>query len=106
METVLTLEYTMPQLKSSRPDVQAVWSNWYPNLEKHEKGHGMLAKDAMYEIDRKLQSIGSKANCNKLEESANELAYKLMEKLKKASKQYDIKTNHGETQNAWLYQHL
>ncbi|WP_157825879.1 DUF922 domain-containing Zn-dependent protease [Colwellia sp. Bg11-28] len=106
IETTLKLKYTMPQLKSSKSDVNVVWSNWYPNLEKHEKGHGKLAKDTAFKIEKDLLSIGPKANCNLLEKAGNKLAYKLMATLKKANKQYDIKTNHGETQNAWLYLHL
>jgi predicted secreted Zn-dependent protease len=106
VETTLKLKYTMPQLKSSKSDVKVVWSNWYPNLEIHEKGHGKLAIDTAYKIDKKLLSIDPKANCNILEKAGNKLAHKLMGELKKASKQYDIKTNHGETQNAWLYLHL
>ena len=106
VETTLTLKYTMPQLKSSKSDVKVIWSNWYPNLETHEKGHGQLAKDTAYKIDKNLLSLGPKANCNLLEKAGNKLAHKLMDKLKKASKQYDIETNHGETQNAWLYLHL
>lgn len=106
VETTLRLEYTMPQLKSSKSDVRVVWSNWYPNLELHENGHGKLAKDTAYKIDKSLLSISPKANCNLLEKEGNKVAYKLMEKLKKANKEYDITTNHGETQNAWLYLHL
>ena len=44
--------------------------------------------------------------CNILEKSANNLAYKLMAELKEANKNYDVNTNHGETQKAWLYLHL
>ena len=106
VETTLKLKYTMPQLRSSKPEIKAVWSNWYPNLEKHEKGHGKLAKDTAIDIDRKLLAIAPKANCKLLEKSANKLAYKLMSQLKKANEQYDSTTNHGETQNAWLYLHL
>jgi predicted secreted Zn-dependent protease len=102
----LKLKYTMPQLRSSKPDIKAVWLNWYPNLEKHEKGHGNLAKNIANEINRKLLAMSPKPNCNILEKSGNELAYKLMGKLKKANQKYDAKTNHGETQNAWLYLHL
>ena len=106
VETTLKLKYTMPQLKSSKPDVKAVWSNWYPNLEKHEKGHGELARDTANKIDKKLLSIPPKADCKILEKSGNKLAYKLMDELKVANKKYDTTTNHGETQMAWLYLHL
>ncbi|XQW86703.1 DUF922 domain-containing Zn-dependent protease [Thalassotalea piscium] len=106
VETTLKLKYTMPQLVTSNPDVKHVWSKWYPNLEKHEKGHGQLAKDSVYEIDKKLMSIGPKTSCNQLEKAANALGYKLMAKLNRANKSYDKKTNHGESQQAWLYMYL
>jgi len=106
VKTTLKLKYTMPQLQSSKHDVKDIWSNWYPNLEMHEKGHGKLAKDIAYKIDQKLLSIGPKSSCEILEKTGNKLAYKLMDELKIANKSYDIDTNHGETQKAWLYMHL
>ncbi len=106
VETTLKLKYTMPQLRSANPEIKTIWANWYPNLEKHEKGHGKLAKEIANEIDRKLLAISPEANCSALKISGNKLAYKLMDKLKKANKKYDSTTNHGETQNAWLYLHL
>lgn len=106
VETTLKLIYTMPQLESSKPDVKAVWAKWYPNLENHEKGHGKLAKDVAHQIDEKLLSIGPKASCHILEAAGNALAHKLMARLKAENIKYDNKTNHGETQKAWLYTHL
>lgn len=106
VETTLKLKYTLPKLKSSKSDVNAIWSNWYPNLKTHEEGHAELAKNIANKIDKRLLSIGPKSDCNILEKSANNLAYKLMAELKEANKNYDINTNHGETQKAWLYLHL
>ena len=106
VETTLRLKYTLPQLKSSDPEVKTVWSNWYPNLEKHEKSHGKLAKDIANEIDSALLAISPKTSCSALEKSGNKVANKLMNKLEKANKNYDSKTNHGETEKAWLYLHL
>ncbi|WP_076419191.1 DUF922 domain-containing protein [Colwellia sp. UCD-KL20] len=74
-------------------------------MELHEKEHGKLAKDIAFKIDKKLLSIGPKANCETLDKSGNKLAHKLMADLKKANKKYDTRTNHGETQKAWLYMH-
>lgn len=106
VETNLKLKYTMPSLNTSNLDVKAVWSKWYPNLELHEKGHGKLAKDIAYKIDEKLISIGPKANCKILNDAGNKLGHKLMATLNESNKAYDKKTNHGESQQAWLYMHL
>ena len=106
VNTHLKLIYTMPKLDSSDKDVINVWNKWYPNLSIHEKGHGTLAIKTAKEIDNSLLSIGVRASCEQLEADANTLANKLMSELKAANKHYDIKTNHGESQNAWLYMHL
>ena len=106
VETNLKLKYTMPSLISSNSEIKVIWSNWYPNLEIHEKGHGDLAKDTAYKIDKKLTALGSKANCDLLKNEGNKIAYRLMANLKEANKIYDRKTNHGETQKAWIYMHL
>jgi predicted secreted Zn-dependent protease len=65
-----------------------------------------LAKDAAYKINEQLTSIGAKANCSILEKAGNKLAHKLMAKLEQNNIIYDQKTNHGETQRAWIYMHL
>jgi predicted secreted Zn-dependent protease len=104
--TYLNLTYTMPKLRSSPLDVQEVWSTWYPNLELHDKGHGQLAIETAKEIDHKLIALGSFTSCSKLEQVANFIGNKLMNELNDATKNYDKITNHGESQNAWLYQHL
>ncbi|MGB1292107.1 MAG: DUF922 domain-containing Zn-dependent protease [Pseudoalteromonas sp.] len=106
VKTVLTLKYTMPKLRSENEDVHKVWNSWYPNLEKHENGHGSLAVEAAKEIDSSLRAFSSRSGCQKINQEANELAYKIMEKLDQATKKYDLDTNHGETQGAWLYSHL
>lgn len=102
----VNLVYTMPKLESSAKDIQEVWSNWYPNLERHEKEHGQLAIDMAKKIDNALKSLGSFANCSELEKAANAIGNKQMFELKAANEDYDTRTNYGESQKAWLYQHL
>ncbi|WP_042151634.1 MULTISPECIES: DUF922 domain-containing Zn-dependent protease [unclassified Pseudoalteromonas] len=106
VNTHLTLTYTMPKLDSSNTAVINVWNKWYPNLSIHEKGHGTLAIETAKEIDNVLLSIGARTSCEQLEADANKLANKLMSELKSENKHYDVKTNHGESQKAWLYTHL
>lgn len=106
VKTSLNLTYTMPKLQSSATDVKTVWASWYKNLETHEKGHGKLAIDTAKLIDNKIKSLGQFKSCRELEEAANSIGNMFMSELKAETKNYDIRTNHGETQGAWLYQHL
>ena len=104
--TTLQLNYTMPKLDSTNQEVQTVWSNWYPHLNTHEQGHGALAIIIAAKIDEGLHKMGARRDCKRLEDDANQLAYQLIAELNDASELYDEKTNHGETQKAWLYSHL
>lgn len=106
VETTLTLTYTMPKLVSASDEVKQVWDAWYPNLALHEERHGKLAKEAAALMDQKLNAIGPQENCRTLEKDLNKQAQAIMAELKKANKQYDKDTNHGETEGAWLHLHL
>jgi len=106
VKVTVKLLYTMPKLSIEEKEVVETWSSWYPNLDIHEKGHGQLAKEFAVKIDKALATMKPRENCNTLESDGNKKAYRLMDELKEANKQYDARTNHGESQNAWLYTHL
>ena len=106
VETTLKLIYTMPKLATHDREVQSVWKRWYPHLLKHEKHHGQLAKDTASKITGDLLSMKPQSNCKQLSIAANKLASELMTELEILTKRYDVNTNHGETEQAWLYSHL
>ncbi|OBP13808.1 hypothetical protein A5320_18035 [Rheinheimera sp. SA_1] len=106
VKTTLDLVYTMPKLEAAAKEVQDVWASWYPQLELHELGHGELAVATAKEIDTKIKAVGTFASCKELEHAANAIGNELMTKLKDENAAYDQQTNHGESQNGWLYQHL
>ena len=106
VETNLTLSYTMPQLLTDKESVNQVWQLWYVNLHKHELGHGDLAKQVAKALNDSLIQLTEYDNCKRLEKDANQLGYDYLTQLNEQSAAYDKKTNHGETQGAWLYQNL
>ncbi len=106
VKTTLKLKYTMPKLESDIKEVQVVWNSWYPNLRKHEKRHGQLAKKMTSKIDSSIYNMKPRSNCDLLSKEANELGYKLLDKLKQENAEYDKKTNYGDTEKAWIYSHL
>ncbi|MCT8986574.1 DUF922 domain-containing Zn-dependent protease [Shewanella phaeophyticola] len=104
--TNLTTTYTMPKLETESAEVQAVWDDWYPYLLLHEKGHAKLGKLYANKVYRGLKDIKPNKDCEKLTEIAESLVKDLIEQLSDANDEYDRATNHGETENAWIYQHL
>ncbi len=105
-KTVLKLNYTLPKLNTKKRDVLAVWQQWYPHLYTHEKGHGSLAKQTAETIDKQLLAIKAHSKSASLKIKAQSIAQKEILKLKQSFKDYDLKTNHGETQGAWIYAYL
>ena len=106
VQTTLKLNYMLPKLITDDLSITEAWMSWMPKLKVHEKRHGKLAISTAKEIDRQLSGMTPRKNCKILESDANELGNKLMKQLTKANRDYDKKTNHGETENAWLSQHL
>ncbi|NMR25889.1 DUF922 domain-containing Zn-dependent protease [Pseudoalteromonas sp. NEC-BIFX-2020_015] len=106
VKTILQLKYTMPELDSDSQQVNTVWAPWYSKLLLHEQGHGELAITFASKIEDALKSMRPQRDCKTLSDDANTVAYKIVEQLNKASAAYDVKTNHGETQGAWLHSHL
>lgn len=100
VHTKVTTTYTLPKLIEGGRDVDSFWDNWYPNLLTHEKGHHKLAIDAADEIEGKIRKMPSFSTCDLLEKNANNIVLESISKLGRLQKDYDKRTNHGETQGA------
>ena len=106
VNVTVDITFTLPKLGAGPSAVKNIWHNWYPNVLRHEnnhKGHAIaIAKD----IERGIASLPKEKNCDSLERNANTLGYRLLERLRQLDKSYDQRTNHGETEGAWVYTHL
>ena len=100
VNTKVTTTYTLPKLIEGGSGIDDFWANWYPNLLTHERGHHKLAIDAAEEIERKIRKMPSFSTCDLLEKNANNIVLESINKLRRLQKDYDKRTNHGETQGA------
>ncbi len=100
VNTKVTTTYTLPKLIEGGSGIDSFWDNWYPNLLTHERGHHKLAIDVAEEIERKIRKMPSFSTCDLLEKNANNIVLKSISKLRRLQKDYDKRTNHGETQGA------
>lgn len=102
VSTVLETTYTLPELGNNVPSVNNVWRQWFPNLERHEKGHHEIAVSIAERIDQKILTMPAYPNCRQLEQKANQIGHGLIAEMDKLNKKYDQDTNHGETEGAFL----
>lgn len=100
VNTKVNTTYTLPKLIEGGSGIDDFWANWYPNLLTHERGHHKLAIDAAEEIERKIRKMPSFSTCDLLEKNANNIVLESINKLRRLQKDYDKRTNHGETQGA------
>lgn len=106
VKIVVDLDYTLPKLKSHNAEVRKIWRNWIPKLRQHEENHGEITLNAAYLLDEKMRALPPQKSCKTLEKNANNLGYGILDELAEEHTKYDNKTNHGETEQAWIYQHL
>lgn len=92
----------LPKLIGGTGSQRTQFEKYIRNLRMHELGHFEIGKKAATAIDSFLLSLPSRSSCSLLESEANEGAYRLLEKYSKIEEQYDVQTNHGKTQGAWL----
>lgn len=105
MDTVtinLAITFVLPKLKKTDPKIDRVWNKWYPNLIKHENKHRDLAVRMASRIENSFLGMPRKPNCEQLNNQANKIGMRLLDELDSQNVEYDNRTNHGESEGAWL----
>ncbi len=98
--------FTLPTLENSNKIVQELWDRWFPYLLRHENGHRDNALRIAKMIEKGIYNLPGQKDCGVLEKNANELANYFIQELEHVDKVYDRKTNHGETEGAWIDSHV
>jgi predicted secreted Zn-dependent protease len=98
LDTVVTL----PTLAGGTAKQQSTFLRYYNALKEHELGHYYYGKTAATEIDQKILQLPKMENCKALESTANKLGDDIIEFYKRKDSQYDVTTQHGKSQGAWL----
>ena len=98
----LDITFVLPKLKKSNPETERVWNKWYPNLIKHENKHRDLAVRMASRIENAILTMPRKPNCKQLDKQANKIGMRLLDELESQNVEYDKRTNHGESEGAWL----
>jgi len=95
-------EILMPQWtdESSAPlELQRRWSNYYGALRTHEDGHIQHGRELAQLVNERLLGLGL-VPCDQLQSLTQGEFQRLYGNLKARDREYDTRTNHGETQGA------
>jgi len=101
--TTVNIVYRMPKWinYSSAPyDLRARWDMYILALKEHEDGHRDFGIIAATEIEWAIAVMTARKTCEELGEEANALGRRILEQYANEEKEYDARTNFGETQGA------
>jgi predicted secreted Zn-dependent protease len=80
-------------------ELQRRWNNYYSALKRHEDGHIQHGKELAQLVNERLLGLGD-VSCSQLPSLAQGAFQRLYDNLKARDREYDVRTNHGETQGA------
>lgn len=104
--TTLSIVIQLPQLQlpASEPATlrRAEFEAYLAALRQHELGHADTGRMAAKAIDQAIAALPHQASCAELETKANETGYRLLAEFNQRDQQYDLATEHGRTQGAYL----
>ena len=106
VEVFVDVTFTLPRIEDSPAVVREVWGRWYPQLVRHENGHRDNAMAIARRIEDGIRALPAQPDCRRLEQRANALGNRLSAELLTLDREYDRRTNYGETQGASILSHL
>lgn len=102
VKTTVTGTIGLPALISTDKSALEQFGKYTAALRIHEQGHYKFGTDAAHEIDRRISALPTMASCSTLESEANRIGHQILEDYQARERAYDIDTQHGRTQGAWL----
>lgn len=100
--TRLSAEVTLPRLTTADPAIRQRFEHYLAALKNHEMEHVRIARDAAQRIDRGILALPTMPSCRQLEQTANDLAQRLLREAGDAEREMDQRTGHGAKQGASL----
>lgn len=105
----LSTSIIMPELATnSLADqvTQVTFDQYYQALLQHEEGHLEFGKMAANEILAQLKTMPPAKDCTLLSESLNQKGQAIIAQHAKLDDEYDVNTDHGRSQGAYIYDYL
>jgi predicted secreted Zn-dependent protease len=81
-------------------DLRKEWDALVQNAMVHEKGHGAIAKEGAYAVEKALMAVPSHKDIRIFSGRVNAAGSKVIRDYKIKEQQYDKRTNYGRRQEA------
>lgn len=81
------------------PALVSEWRSFVAALRDHEYGHRDIGARAARDVLRRLRSLRLD-RCDGMEDRANAVAHRILDRYREREDEYDRETNHGERQGA------
>lgn len=103
VSTELTCKITLPKLIGFTSKKQRdQFDTFLVNLNIHERGHIAIIMKTPEEIEKRILALHEMSSAELLESAANNIGHQTLKEFNGKSAHYDIITDHGKTQGAWL----
>jgi len=95
-------QMTLPRLVGGNATQQRRFDAYLAHLREHELGHYEIGREAARELEKEFYALPPAKNCGDLQSQARDEGARLVPKYEAMGDEYDLQTQHGKTQGAWL----
>jgi predicted secreted Zn-dependent protease len=104
VHTRLDATITLPQRAPGDGRAQASFEHFSQALLEHKQHHLSLAREAAKAIDKRIWQLPTMSSCHALNQAANQIGQRVLDKARRDERAYDQSTGHGRTEGAVLRQ--
>ena len=102
VSTELSGNIDLPTLTGATESQARKFEVFLAALRVHEEGHYAIGREAAKAVDAALLALPQMADCAALQEAVTATGNETMDRFKGLGAQYDLETQHGKSQGAWL----
>lgn len=95
-------EMTLPRLLGASQSQERRFEAYLARLREHELGHYEIGREAARQLEKKFYALAPARSCGELQSAARDEGARLLPKFEAMGDAYDVQTEHGKTQGAWL----
>jgi predicted secreted Zn-dependent protease len=93
---------TLPRLVGGSSEQQQRFESYLVRLREHELGHYEIGREAARDLEKQFYNLRLANSCGELQSAAREAGARLLLRYEAMGDAYDLHTEHGKTQGAWL----
>jgi predicted secreted Zn-dependent protease len=95
-------EMMLPRLVGGSAAQQGRFDDYLVRLREHELGHYEIGREAARQLEKEFYALSPARSCGELQTAARVAGARLLPKYEAMGDAYDLQTEHGKTQGAWI----